>query len=41
MRFRWKNQDQTDVERKKTITVYLNTDPEFPDGIFDPNNLPK
>jgi hypothetical protein len=22
-------------------TVYLNTEPEFPEGIFDPNNLPK
>ena len=22
-------------------TVYLNTDPEFPEGIFDPNNLPE
>ncbi len=22
-------------------TVYLNTDPNFPEGIFDPNNLPK
>ncbi|HUT45109.1 MAG TPA: zf-HC2 domain-containing protein [Sedimentisphaerales bacterium] len=40
MRFRWENPDQTTEERKKTITVYLNTDPEFPDGIFDPNNLP-
>jgi len=41
MRFRWENPDQTTEERKKTITVYLNTNPEFPDGIFDPNNLPK
>ncbi|MFZ2147434.1 MAG: hypothetical protein WAV28_09445 [Sedimentisphaerales bacterium] len=24
-----------------TKTVYLETDPEFPEGIFDPNNLPK
>ena len=22
-------------------TIYLETDPEFPEGIFDPNNLPK
>jgi len=22
-------------------TIYLDTDPEFPEGIFDPNNLPK
>lgn len=28
-------------DRKKMITVYLNMDPEFPDGIFDPNHLPK
>jgi hypothetical protein len=41
MRFRWENPDQTTEERKKMITVYLNTNPEFPDGIFDPNNLPK
>jgi hypothetical protein len=40
MRFRWENPDQTIEERKKMITVYLNTNPEFPDGIFDPNNLP-
>ena len=27
--------------RGKSKTVYLETDPEFPEGIFDPNNLPK
>jgi hypothetical protein len=40
MRFRWENPDQTIEERKKMIIVYLNTNPEFPDRIFDPNNLP-
>jgi len=28
-------------EPGRTKTVYLETDPEFPEGIFDPNNLPK
>lgn len=28
-------------EPGKTRTVYLETDPEFPKGIFDPENLPK
>ncbi|NQT03533.1 MAG: hypothetical protein HQ580_16010 [Planctomycetes bacterium] len=28
-------------EPGKTRTVYLETDPEFPEGIFEPENLPK
>ena len=28
-------------EPGRTKTVYLEIDPEFPEGIFDPNNLPK
>jgi hypothetical protein len=41
MRSRWENDDGTTEERKKMITVYLDADPEFPEGILDPNNPPK
>lgn len=35
--------DGTPREEKRMLipTVYLQTDPQFPDGIFDPDNLPK
>jgi hypothetical protein len=33
--------DVTPPERQEMITVYLDADPEFPQGIFDPDKLPK
>ena len=38
---RWDENTFTENVRKSIDTVYLNTNPEFPDGIFDPNMLPK
>jgi len=34
-------QDVTPPERQEMITIYLDADPEFPQGIFDPGKLPK
>lgn len=34
-------QDVTPQERQEMITVYLDTDPEFPEGVFDPDKLSK
>jgi len=41
MRSRWHNDDQNTEQRRKMITVYVDADPEFPEGIFDPGKLPK
>ncbi len=34
-------QDTTPQEQQEMITVYLDTDPEFPPGIFNPDTLPR
>jgi len=35
------HQDGTPYEQHTFRTIYLNTEPEFPEGIFDPENLPE
>ncbi len=41
MRSRWDNDDGTTEERKKVITVHVDADPQLPEGIFHPGELPK
>jgi hypothetical protein len=35
------NAGQWYPKRIGTFRIFLDTDPEFPEGIFDPKNLPK
>ena len=40
-RSKYKMRSGTTSDTKKILTVYLATEPEFPEGLFDPEKLPK
>ena len=36
----WRGESSAGKERSSTKNIYLNTNPIFPEGIFNPENLP-